>query len=51
MPTSRLFIVFTDMQNGEERLLRQLDVTDLLHAFTFFLFLQQFFSTTDIAAP
>ncbi|CSF95185.1 Uncharacterised protein [Shigella sonnei] len=39
------------MQNGEERFLRQLDVTDLLHAFlTFFLLLQQLFLTADIAA-
>ncbi len=45
-----IVIVFTDMQNGEERL-GALDVTDLLHArfLTFFLFQSSFF-LTDAAA-
>lgn len=46
-----LFAVFTNVQNGEERFLRKLDVTDLLHAFlTVFLLLQQLFLTADVAA-
>jgi hypothetical protein len=38
-----LFAVFTNMQNGEERFLRQLDVTDLLHTLLTFCFCSSFF--------
>jgi hypothetical protein len=44
MPTPYLFAVFTNVQNGEERFLRKLNVTDLLHAFlTVFCFCSSFF--------
>ncbi len=49
----RLFTVtvFTNMKDGKECFLRQLNVTDLLHTLlTFFLLLQQLFLTADVAA-
>jgi hypothetical protein len=40
---SWLFAVFTNVQNGEERFLRQLNVTDLLHTLLTFCFCSSFF--------
>jgi len=47
-----LFIaVFAHMENGQDRFLRKLNVTHLLHALlTIFLLLQQILLTTDVAA-